>query len=542
MFMLVSALSRRLRTSRRRGAAASRRAAAGSLRGAEPLETRTVLASTAAHFHAHGLAAATHRHGQGAAHLAPHVVHRAPAPAVTVASTTPGANAFISFVTLAGGAVPTVASVRFEVAPKSGSTTTPISATYTRAYLRNHGYVDAAAGTITVPVYGLYADRTNSVSLSWTGPRPGSLTTTVTTAAWENGLAGLYQSKETVVARDPSIPLGYSYFMLKAWGGGTHPIVMDTDGEVRWAGTAGGGDQGSMFFRNGFYVGEGSTLRRIELDGTFTTVAEYGTAGYSTFHHNIDPGKRGMLIDFDRPPNVESDIVEVDAAGQILNSWDFAAIISSAMRAGGDDPSAFVRIGDDWFHNNAAAYWPAQNVIVASSRENFVIAVGYDDKQIKWILGDTSKAWYAYPSLRRYALQMTGTSVAPVGQHAVSITPNNQLLLFDNGMPSFNQSPAGDGRNEAVPRRYRIDPVRMTATETWRFEHSPAVYSPICSSIYQDGASYLVNYASENWGQAIRLVGLDQRGRTAFEYKLNGLGWPGGWNAKPIRFQRTVYA
>jgi hypothetical protein len=487
-----------------------------------------VFASTASPLVDRTFAPAAHREGRGLA-------------GVTVASTTPGENAFISFVTLTGSAIPKVSSVRFEVAPKAGSTTAPIAATYSRAYLKSHSYVDSAAGTITVPVYGLYADRTNSVSISWAGQRKGSLTTTITTAAWDNPSAAAYQSKETVVARDPSIPLDYSYFMLKAWGGGTHPVVMDTDGEVRWAGTAGGGEQGSMFYKNGFYVGEGSTLRRIELDGTFTTVADYGQQGYSRFHHNIDPGKKGMLIEFDRPPSVESDIVEVDAAGRIVKSWDFAAIISSAMRAGGDDPSNFVRSGDDWFHNNAAAYWPSQNVIVASSRENFVIAVGYDDKRIKWILGDTSKAWYTYPSLRRYALQLKGASVAPIGQHAVSITRNNQLLLFDNGLPSFNQTPAGGHRDAAIPRRYKIDPVRMTATETWRFEHSPAVYSPICSSIYEDGRSYLVNYASENWGQNLRFVGLDQRGRTAFEYKLNGLAWDAGWNARPIHLERTVY-
>lgn len=498
----------------------------GTLRGLESLEPRQVFASNLLHV--------------------PHAVRAVPraeeAPPLAVASTTPGATTFINFVTVNGAAVPKIKSISFSIAPKEGSVTKPISATYSRAYLKSHSYIDANAGTITVPVYGLYADRTNSVTLAYAGRNVhGSLTTTITTAAWDNPLAGLYQSKEDVVARDPSIPLDYSFFMLKAWSGAGHPVIMDTDGEVRWAGTAGNGNQGSIFMNNAFYVGDGSLLRRIELDGTSTIVADYGPLGYSDFHHNIDPGKTGMLIELNHYARVESDIIEADTNGTIVNSWNFTDIISSAMRAGGDDPSGFVRTGDDWFHNNAAAYWPSQNVIVASSRENFVIAVGYDDKQIKWILGDTSKAWYAYPSLRQYALRLTGSSVAPVGQHAVSITPNGQLMLFDNGTPSFSQSPAGNGRDHAVPRRYKIDPQKMTATETWRFEHSPAVFSPICSSIYQDGRSFLIDYASENWGQDLRFVGLDRQGRTAFEFKLNGLAWDSGWNAKPIHLERTIY-
>jgi hypothetical protein len=35
-----------------------------------------------------------------------------------------------------------------------------------------------------------------------------------------------------------------------------------------------------------------------------------------------------------------------------------------------------------------------------SSRENFVIAIDYDSGNIKWILGDPTKHWYEFQSLR----------------------------------------------------------------------------------------------------------------------------------------------
>ena len=50
---------------------------------------------------------------------------------------------------------------------------------------------------------------------------------------------------------------------------------------------------------------------------------------------------------------------------------------------------------------------------------------------------------------------------------------------------------------------------------------SPDIYSPITSSVYKSGASLLVNYAAEGWGQFVRLVGLGSTGKTAFEYR-----WP----------------
>ena len=60
------------------------------------------------------------------------------------------------------------------------------------------------------------------------------------------------------------------------------------------------------------------------------------------FHHNIDPGKTGMLLEADTIGYFESVIMEVDFSGNVLKKWNFADIISAAMRAGGDDPSQFV--------------------------------------------------------------------------------------------------------------------------------------------------------------------------------------------------------
>jgi hypothetical protein len=261
------------------------------------------------------------------------------------------------------------------------------------------------------------------------------------------------------------------------------------------------------------------------------------------FHHNYDLGKVGLLIEpnitVDGAVHVESTIFEFNKAGAILDRWNITQIVRDAMVAGGDDPSAFVRDGDDWLHINASTYWAAQNTLVVSGREDFVIGIGYDDKQIKWILGDLSKAWATYPSLMAYALTMAPGSIAPIGHHAVSITPDGNLMLFDNGYQSFNHSPAGDNHTYSAPRKYSINLVTKTATEVWNFKHNESIYSAICSSVYQKGSSYLIDYAHGNDGY-LHLVGVGTQDRTAFEYTWAGQCWD-GWNTSIISLEGLRY-
>jgi len=464
-------------------------------------------------------------------------------PAMGILGSEQGATPFISLVTVKNFDFKHATAARFTVEPKPGTVSQTLGAAYSIGYLATHDYVDVAHKTVTVPVYGLYAGYANTVHVSVTGPKfLQAFDAKITTPAWWANGSPQYSDRQVVVARNANIKLGYSFFMLKAWSAGAHPVVMDTDGNVRWVGTAGNGQQGSTFVGNKFYVGDGSKLQRIGLDGSVTTLNDLGALGYNTYHHQIDPGRDGLLLDLNKGSNVESDIVEVNLQGKVLRNWDLAKIIGDYMRAGGDDPSAFVRANSntDWFHNNAATYWPAQNQLVVSSRENFVIGIDYDTKQIKWILGDPTKAWHQYPTLAALALTLPSGGHYPIGQHAVSFTSTGQLMLFDNGMASNTQSPAGETRTVSQPRRYLLNLTARTATETWAFVHSPAINSPICSSIYQSGASYLIDYASENWGN-VRLVGIDANNNIAFEYLLAGANWDRGWNALPIHIESLTY-
>ena len=98
------------------------------------------------------------------------------------------------------------------------------------------------------------------------------------------------------------------------------------------------------FFDNAAYLAYGPWLYRIELDGAFTLLGNYSDRGVSYFHHNIDRGKVGIILDANTTSFFESMNIEVDASGNILKTWNLAAIISAAMRAGETIPaSSFIR-------------------------------------------------------------------------------------------------------------------------------------------------------------------------------------------------------
>ena len=142
--------------------------------------------------------------------------------------------------------------------------------------------------------------------------------------------------------------------------------------------------------------------------------------------------------------DLETNIAEIDDTGTIYNQWNMATIIRDYMTSHGDDASAFVRPGQDWFHTNSAAYDPSDDSLIVSSRENFVIKVGYSTGNIIWILGDTTKYWYTFPSLRAKALTLTA-GLPPIGQHGIKDIQRS-LLVGGQRADGAGQWATGVGR------------------------------------------------------------------------------------------------
>ena len=465
-----------------------------------------------------------------------------------VSGVRPGATPFIAILQLQGSRVAAISSVRFTIAPAAGAASRAVDITLTGAYLARLGYT-AGPGGLAVPVFGLYAGTTNHLALQlvFQDGTTQALAADVVTAAYTDP-NGIYDHPVVHVPRTPGGALGFDYFAMKSAFG--TPIVVDTDGHIRWVAAGIVNAQSSAFQGGAFVIGDpvSTGFWRLELDGSIHP-GKLSAANYTTFHHNIDPGKLNLLGEVNGTSGgvvaIETLLSEFDPSGLVLHDWDLGAILSAYMTSQGDDPTAFVRPGVDWFHLNAAAYDPRDDSLIVSSRENFVIKIDYSTGAIRWILGDPTKYWYTFPSLRAKALALPTTDLAPVGQHAVSITHDGLLLLFNDGTASTNQpagAPAGVSRTYSAVSAYSINPVAGTAQEAWRFDYGQSIDSAYCSSAYETSeGSLLVDYAMASNGAAARLVGLDPLHNVVFDFEYaSPHGCVTSWNAVPVAFESLV--
>ena len=471
-------------------------------------------------------------------------ITQAEASALTLADTKRhDVSPFLASVDLAGAGLSRLTSVRFTVTPKLGAASKPVNVTYSNAYLTRSGYLTATS--VRVPVFGLYAGSLNHVVIDARFQDGSSTTTSTDIPTWLLN-DGLFDRPVILVPRTPGSSLGFDYFYVKTQTG--YPVVIDTDGEVRWW-MPGEADSMSSHFEEGeFLMGdpESMDLKGVTLDGRERELAL--RAPYTGFHHNFDGGKTGVLaevnLETERVDNIESILVEMTDEGRVIKQWNLARIIGDYMRSQGDDAAAFVRPGFDWFHMNAATYDASDDSLIVSSRENFVIKLDYRTGAIRWILGDPAKYWHLFPSLRAKSLAIEEGSLAPIGQHAVSITSDGHLMVFNNGFQSATQppgAPAGDRRTYSAVSAYEIDPMKRTARDVRRFDYGGTVFSKICSSAYEAREkSLLVNYAVAE-GRYTRIVGINDANQVVFDFRYDTRSCSTSWNAVPIAFDGMTF-
>ncbi len=394
-----------------------------------------------------------------------------------------------------------------------------------------------------MPVFALYDGYTNKVTLNFNfqDGSSRSLLASITTAEFTDP-TGIYQHPTIVRQRSAGSSLGFNFFVMKSGVGS--PVIVDTDGAVRWSIPGSVSDALSTALQaDQFVVGDASAaiVHQLRLDGTVTQ-SSVSDPVITIFHHNIDHGNVGLLAEVNTETNgvqnMLSNVIEMTDQGSVLNQWDLGAIIAHYMQSMGDDGAAFVRPGVDWFHSNSSTYDPSDDSVIVSSRENFVIKLDYHTGNIIWILGDPTKYWYTFASLRAKALTLTSSGLYPIGQHAVSITTDGHLLLFNDGLGSQNQpvgAPMGETRAYSAVSAYEIDTTTMTAKNVWNFDDGQTIYSDICSSAYKAPAnSLLIDYATASNGTLALLVGLDSTHNIAFEFQYPTTQCSTSWNAVSI--------
>lgn len=354
----------------------------------------------------------------------------------------------------------------------------------------SHTYEEAT--THILPVLGLYADYNNTVEL--------------TLSTGEVHRFNLQTEPLHPMALKPTkIETTSAYMkdnlMFISPTGKAYCAAYDYQGECRWylADTF-------VFdikrIKNGhFLIG---SERFLEKPYTTTGVVEMDMVGkiYKEFrlpggyHHDqleMEDGNIMILTqDFTRG-TIEDLCVLVDRhTGEIIKKWDIQSVLPQEVGKSGSWTA------HDWFHNNAVWYDKKTNSLSFSGRhQDVIINVDYDTCELNWILGNPD-GW-PEEMVEKYFFTPVGEDFEwQYEQHACLITPEGDVMCFDNGQyrAKRKEDYIKNGDNFSRGVRYKIDTDNMTIEQVWQYgkERGSEFFSPyICNVEYYADGHYLVH-------------------------------------------------
>ena len=215
------------------------------------------------------------------------------------------------------------------------------------------------------------------------------------------------------------------------------------------------------------------------------------------YHHDefeLPDGNLLVLTDDLQSDTVEDKLALVDRkTGKVLRTYDYRKILpeKECGRSGSWSD-------EDWFHNNACWYDPNTNSVTLSGRHiDAMINIDFDSGELNWIIGDP----HGWPEdfVKKYFFTPVGTNFGwQYEQHACVITPNGDVMCFDNHHYGSKDPekflPAKDNYSRGV--RYHINTKDMTIEQVWEYgkDRGAEFFSPyICNVEYYNEGHYLVH-------------------------------------------------
>ena len=347
-----------------------------------------------------------------------------------------------------------------------------------------------------LPVYGLYPDTENIVTITYTedGEEKEKELKIKTEALPEDFIL------PTSVEADKENLSNDLYFFTPSSKGYT--CAYDVNGDVRWY-LSSNALWDNARLENGHLLI--STERLINSPYYMTGLYEIDLLGkiyqeYSLpggYHHDYDELPNGNLLvasdDFNNPSGtVEDYIVELDrTTGNIVKTFDLKDVLP--MEEGKSENW----INYDWFHNNSVWYDEATNSITLSGRhQDAVINIDYESGELNWIIGDPTNWSEEY---QKYFFTPVGDDFEwQWSQHAAMITPEGYVFILDNGNNKSKVEEEYVSAEDSYTRgvMYKIDTDEMTIEQVWEYgkERGSEFYSPYISDVdYIEKDHYIVH-------------------------------------------------
>lgn len=341
-----------------------------------------------------------------------------------------------------------------------------------------------------LPIYGLYADTENEVTISINGKE--KKLTIKTDPLPENFIL------PTKVTANKDKLNDDLYFFTPSSSGYT--AAYDVNGDVRW-------------YLNDYFIWDINRLNNghlllssnrlinnpyymtglVEMDLLGKIYTEYSLPG--GYHHDVfEMPNNNLLVASDNfdSGTVEDYVVEIDrTTGEIVKTFDLNDILPTDA-AQSENWASY-----DWFHNNSVWYDEKTNSITLSGRHmDAVINIDYKSGTLNWIIGDSTnwpseyQKYFFTPKDENFEWQWS--------QHAAMITPEGYVFIFDNGNNRSKNKDEYIDANDNYSRgvMYKIDTNDMTIETVWEYgkERGSDYYSPYISDVdYLEYNHYIVH-------------------------------------------------
>lgn len=283
-------------------------------------------------------------------------------------------------------------------------------------------------------------------------------------------------------------------------------VVIDNEGTVVWLYVPpdpGVGDTRLLPNGNLLYL-SGSDIYEMTMLGDIVRHIEASERDHR-FHHEVFPTAEGTYLtlglevtevdefhtsEVDPEPHATVDvtddtILEVEADGTVMRRHSLLDILDPS-RIGYDSLDDHFRLEtpNDWAHANAIIA-DGESVIVSVRHQDAVFKARRDTGELAWILAPHEN-WSS--AFLPYLLDPMGTEFAwSYHQHAVEVTSDGTLIMFDNGnhraSPYDGTVPMTGDESYSRVVEYRIDEDNMNIEQVWEYgtELVPRLYASFIS-------------------------------------------------------------
>jgi arylsulfate sulfotransferase len=354
-----------------------------------------------------------------------------------------------------------------------------------------------------IPIYGLYADTLNHVSMTMQAQNGAKSETTIDlqTEPLPVQLPTFDITKVDVQKYAP----GFNFAGLA-----THLVIFDLQGEIRWYSP-------QISYQVVTKLANGRFLRTFSdgLEGNVMMEQDLLGKVYGVYyvadgvHHDVYelPNGNFLVTSSDmRSTSTKDFLIEVSRkTGHIVRSFDLRNVLDPGR------PHQILQLAaNDWLHLNSVVYDSTdQSIIISSKGQSAVVKLSYPSMKIKWILGPHDN-WSA--KYQPYLLTPEGNGFEwEWSQHHATLyapqepgSPYVDILLFDNGNYRSFTDPNAFLPSEWYSRvvLYQIDEANKTVKTLWEYgrELGSAAFSAARGSAYHLGNGDILG----TWGDIYR--------------------------------------